>query len=74
MTFSKLRFCKFKKLFTRQVSGELQLTQRSFNFKRAILNHAMSHYQPQLFTMTHSDPKYSHYDPQLSKLFYNDPK
>ena len=33
LTFSKLRFSKFKKLVTRSVFGELQLTQISLNFK-----------------------------------------
>ena len=33
LTFSKLRFSKFKKFFTRSVFGELQLTRISLNFK-----------------------------------------
>ena len=33
LTFSKLLFCKFKKLVTRSVFGELQLTQLSLNFQ-----------------------------------------
>ena len=37
-TFSKLRFSGFKKLVTRLVFGELQLTQMSLNFKTFCCN------------------------------------
>ena len=38
LTFSKLRFFKFKKFFTRSVFGELQLMQISLNFKTSCCN------------------------------------
>ena len=37
-TFSKLRFSRFKKIFTRSVFGELQLTQIWLNFKSSYCN------------------------------------
>ena len=37
-TFSKLRFSGFKKLVTRSIFGELQLTQISLNFKTSCCN------------------------------------
>ena len=37
-TFSRLRFSGFKKLVTRSVFGELQLTQISLNFKTSYCN------------------------------------
>ena len=38
LTFSKLRFSKFKTVVTRSVFGELQLTQISLNFKISCCN------------------------------------
>ena len=38
LTFSKLQFSKFKKLVTRSVFEELQLTQISLNFKTSCCN------------------------------------
>ena len=38
LTFSKPRFSTFKKLVTRSVFGELQLTQISLNFKTSCCN------------------------------------
>ena len=38
LTFSRLRFSKFKKLVSRSVSGELQIAQISFKFKTSCCN------------------------------------
>ena len=38
VTFSKLRFSKFKKFVSRLVFGQLQLTQISLNFKTSCCN------------------------------------
>ena len=39
-----------------------------------MLNHAMSHYDPQGPTTSQNIHTMTHYDPQLNKLFFNDPK
>ena len=38
LTFSELRFSRFKKIFTGSVFGELQLTQISLNFQTSCCN------------------------------------